>query len=252
MNILFVHHNYPGRIARSCPACRPGRSSDRVPDPAQGCAKGQGPHIGVYKPADEPKPDSWIYSKWLETTVGNGVGAAQACNSLKKGFTPDIITGHANWGELIYTKDIWPDTPLVGFFEYYFIPKGGLVGFDPEFPEKADIAPRLHTNNAPNYLTYVRCDGALTATHWQKSGSRRSSRIRSKSPTRASVPTGSFPIIRTRDRSRSATRSFAAARKSSPTSPAISSRRAASTPCCVPCPACRSCGPCMHRRHRRR
>jgi glycosyltransferase involved in cell wall biosynthesis len=171
MNILFVHQNYPGQYREILPRLA-ASGGHRIVFLTQrkDIPKVKDHVIGVYKPAHEPKPDTWIYSKWFETTVGNGVGAAQAFSSLKrKGFTPDIVTGHANWGELIYVKDVWPDTPLVGFFEYYFIPKGGLVGFDPEFPEKPDIAPRLHTNNAPNFLTYVRCDGALTATHWQKS-----------------------------------------------------------------------------------
>lgn len=171
MNILFVHQNYPGQYRESMPRlAATGEHKIVFLTQRKDSPKPADHTVGVYKPAHEPKPDTWAFSKWFETTVGNGVGCAQACNSLKKqGFKPDIITGHASWGELIYTKDVWPDVPLVGYFEYYFIPKGGLVGYDPEYPEKPDIAPRLHTNNAANFLTYVRCESALTASQWQKS-----------------------------------------------------------------------------------
>jgi glycosyltransferase involved in cell wall biosynthesis len=171
MNILFLHQNYPGQyreIVQRLAATGDHKivfltQRKQVPQVTDHT-------IGIYKPAHTPKEDSWIYAKWFETAVGNGVGAAQACAQLKKqGFTPDLITGHANWGELLYTKEVWPTAPLIGFFEYYYIPKGGLVGFDPEFPERPDIAPRLFTNNAPIYLTYERCEAAITATHWQKS-----------------------------------------------------------------------------------
>jgi glycosyltransferase involved in cell wall biosynthesis len=171
MNILFVHQNYPGQY-REIIAKLAATGEHKIVFLTQ---RKQVPEvkdhaIGIYKPVHQPKDDAWNYSRWFETACGNGVGAAQACLTLKKkGFTPDLVTGHANWGELLYVKDVWPKTVLIGFFEYYFIPKGGLVGFDPEYPEKPDIAPRLFTNNAPTYLTYERCDAGVTPTQWQKS-----------------------------------------------------------------------------------
>jgi hypothetical protein len=50
------------------------------------------------------------------------------------GFPPDIILGHVGWGELTFVKQVWPDVPVIGLFEYFFLAEGGLVGFDPEFP----------------------------------------------------------------------------------------------------------------------
>jgi glycosyltransferase involved in cell wall biosynthesis len=171
MNILFVHQNYPGQYREIVPALA-AMGGHRVVFLTQraGLPQATDHMIGVYKSAHKPAKDAWKYSAWFEESIGNAIGAGNACKLLKQnGFEPDIVTGHANWGELLYVKDIWPDAPLIGYFEYYFIAKGGLVGFDPEFREAGDIGPRLFANNAINHLTFERCDFAITATEWQKS-----------------------------------------------------------------------------------
>jgi hypothetical protein len=35
---------------------------------------------------------------------------------------------------LTFVKQVWPDVPVIGLFEYFYLAEGGLVGFDPEFP----------------------------------------------------------------------------------------------------------------------
>ena len=38
-------------------------------------------------------------------------------NLLSKGFRPDVVIGHAGWGETLFVKDALPDTPVLSFFE---------------------------------------------------------------------------------------------------------------------------------------
>ena len=59
-------------------------------------------------------------------------GLARNMRSL--GFTPDIIIGHHGWGEMLDLVDVWPGTPMLGYFEFYYQTDGQDVGFDPEFP----------------------------------------------------------------------------------------------------------------------
>jgi glycosyltransferase involved in cell wall biosynthesis len=171
MNILFLHQNYPGQYREIVPALA-AMGGHRIVFLTQrtGLPQATGHMIGVYKSAHKPAKDAWKYSAWFEESIGNAIGVGNACKLLKQnGFEPDIVTGHANWGELLYVKDIWPNAPLLGYFEYYFIAKGGLIGFDPEFREAGDIGPRLFANNAINHLVFERCDFGITATEWQKS-----------------------------------------------------------------------------------
>ena len=170
MNILFVHQNYPGQYREIIPTlASTGRHGVVFLTQQTQQPRATDHMIVAYKPAHKPARNAWKYSAWFEESIGNAIGAGNACQVLRQnGFKPDLVMGHANWGELLYIKEIWPDVPLLGYFEYYFIAKGGLVGFDPEFPEAGDVGPRLFANNAINHLTFERCDFGITATEWQK------------------------------------------------------------------------------------
>ncbi|MEL6372681.1 MAG: glycosyltransferase [Pseudomonadota bacterium] len=170
MNILFVHQNYPGQWREFMPALAASARHRIVFLTQRSGLKAPSDHvIARYRPDGEVSGDSYLLSRFYEGNCRNGLGAARAATRLKaRGFTPDLIVGHVGWGEMLYLKDVWPDAKMVGYFEYYFIPEGGCVGYDPEFPERSNINVLLHARNAMNYMTMVRCDGALTATPWQR------------------------------------------------------------------------------------
>lgn len=169
MKILFIHQNYPGQYREILPRlCAQEGHDVRFLTQRKSTPTPVGHTIVRY--SLDPLPEKLHpYTAWYQRCIANAIGAAQACARLKSdGFTPDVIVGHAGWGELIFVKEVYPDTPLLGYFEYYFIPKGGLVGFDPEFPPAKDISARLHARNAPNFLTVEKCDDGYTASTWQK------------------------------------------------------------------------------------
>ena len=171
MKMLFVHQNYPGQFRESLPKlAATGKHEIVFLTQRQQLPKPGDHSILRYAPHHEAKDNAYIYTKLFENACGSGVGAARACNELKRrGFKPDMIIGHIGWGEMLFLKEVWPDVPNLGYFEYFFIPKGGAVGHDPEFPERGDISALLHARNAINYLSYERCEAAWTASNWQKS-----------------------------------------------------------------------------------
>lgn len=169
-NLLFIHQNYPGQYREIMPAiAQTGRANIVFLTQRQELPKPTNHIIVRYKTGHAPAKDAYAYSRMFETNCGHGVGAANACREIaKRGFKPDLVIGHAGWGELLFVKDVWPDVPLLGCFEWYFIPKGGPVGFDPEFPERPDVASLLHARNAVHHLSYLRCDGGHCATQFQR------------------------------------------------------------------------------------
>ncbi|WP_299472493.1 glycosyltransferase [uncultured Roseibium sp.] len=84
------------------------------------------------------------------------------------GNTPDLVLGHIAWGGMMFVKDALPDTPMIGFCEYFFQPEGGDVGFAPS--ENIDLAQRqtLRLRNAVQLSTLDQMDYGISPTRWQK------------------------------------------------------------------------------------
>lgn len=88
---------------------------------------------------------------------------------LLQGIHFDLAVAHTGWGETLYFKDIYPDTPLLGYAEFFFHAKGADAGFDPENPVSKDRSLQIKTLNAQLLLGMNECDTLVTPTNWQKS-----------------------------------------------------------------------------------
>jgi glycosyltransferase involved in cell wall biosynthesis len=123
-----------------------------------------------YKPFRTPAKDAFGLSKDWEAAAGAGLGAAMAARDLERehGFKPDIIIGHTGWGELLFMKDVWPDVPVIGFFEYYYRTSGGLVGFDPENPPNDQAGFFATARNAVPNAAIEAVDLGHVPTYWQR------------------------------------------------------------------------------------
>ena len=171
MKLLIVHQNMPGQYRELVHwlVAQGGHEivflTQRNPAPqiagVQNC---------VYKPHHVAGDSAYGLSKVWENAAGSGFGAAMAARDLERdqGFRPDLILGHTGWGELSFFKDIWPDVPIMGFFEYYYNMTGGMVGFDPEDPV-ADHTPFLmRARNTVPCLNFQSVDMGHVPTQWQR------------------------------------------------------------------------------------
>ena len=176
MRILFVHQNFPGqylhivqRLARQgghqlvALGINPLDPERRLPEALNYLrySLSQGNTQGVHR---------WVME--METKAIRGEGCARAADELKaKGFTPDLICAHPGWGEALFLKAVWPDTPLLCYQEFFYNPNGFDSNFDPEFEQTStwqDDA-RLMMKNAYLHLTLNQADWNLSPTHFQAS-----------------------------------------------------------------------------------
>ena len=138
MRILFVHQNFPGQYVHI----------------VQRLAR-RGQHqivaLGINAlDANRPLPEALQYFRYplergntegihplvmeTETKIIRAEGCARAAEQLKaKGFTPDLICAHPGWGEALFLKAIWPDSPLLCYEEFFYRAHGFDSNFDPEF-----------------------------------------------------------------------------------------------------------------------
>ena len=78
------------------------------------------------------------------------------------------FTAHAGWGPSLFIKDIFPDSKLCCFFEWFYHAHGSDADFDPSFPLDADGEARIRAKNATILLELNNCDQGLCPTYWQK------------------------------------------------------------------------------------
>lgn len=168
-NILFLHKSFPGQflhLARylvSLPNVRvtalAGHLEQTVP----------GVHGQTYQAAGRGGGGSHPYLHEPNRSIWRGQAVLAHCMQMAQaGYKPDLIIGHNGWGELLFLKDLWPQVPLVGYFEFFYRGRGADVGFDPEEPFTLDDLARVRTMNATNLLGLDAVDLGVSPTSWQK------------------------------------------------------------------------------------
>ncbi len=171
MNILFVHQNMPGQY-RELVQWLAAQKAHQIVFLTQRKDAPSLPGVRncIYRPHRKPEKGAYGLSKVWEEAAGAGFGAALAAQRLKheEGFTPDIILGHVGWGELTFMKQIWPNTPIIGLFEYYYNMTGGLVGFDPAEPVSEHAPFLMQARNSVPLTNIEVVDIGHAPTRWQR------------------------------------------------------------------------------------
>ena len=170
MRIMFLHQNFPGQFAHIANDLA-SNADNQVFSLSQPNARGlKNVQNMVYQPVRTVTKGIHHYIAGLESAVLNGQATAKMMVALKqKGFTPDVVIGHAGWGETLYVKDVFPTAKLINYFEFFYHAKGADTDFDPEFPNTLDDALRIRTKNSINLLALQASDAGISPTQWQKS-----------------------------------------------------------------------------------
>lgn len=172
MRVLIIHQNFPGQFRHVATewARRPGwRVIGIGRDTAPGLPQVPELQLIRYKPHRTGRADQHHYLRKMEDAVLHGQAVARVLLDLKRqGFTPDVILAHPGWGETLYAKDVFPDTRLVHFCEWFYNSQGADIGFDPEFPATFDDQARIRSWNALHLLNLENCDAGISPTNWQK------------------------------------------------------------------------------------
>lgn len=170
MDVLFIHQNFPGQfrhIARHLADLPDFRVLAIGQDHAPGL---DGVQLHKYRPHRKASSKTHPYARTFEEAVLNGQQVLRLLLKLQQdGYEPDVVVAHPGWGETLYVKQVFPDTRLIHFCEYYYHNQGADVGFDPEFPVTMDDCARISSRNALHLLNLENCDAAITPTHWQHS-----------------------------------------------------------------------------------
>ena len=169
MRVVFVHKNFPaqfGHIAahlveeRGC-SCT--FVSEKEPGRAGGIDKVQ------YTTKGGAAKTTHFCARTFENGVWHAAGVYEALKPLRQDLAPDLIVGHSGFGSTLFLPELFPDTPIINYFEYYYRKQGGDVGFRPDFPTSKANLLRIHARNAMILLDLETCRAGYSPTRFQKS-----------------------------------------------------------------------------------
>lgn len=168
MRYLFIHQNMPGQYKHIAQRLAANKKNQVVFLTKRENLDLPGITKVLYKPHRDPTPGVHRYIAGFENAVLHGQQVVRACIDLKtKGFRPDIVIGHPGWGEMLYIKDVWPDVPVLSFFEFYYRAVGADVGFNPADELTIDDQCRIRTKNLINMMALEATDAGMSPTYWQ-------------------------------------------------------------------------------------
>jgi glycosyltransferase involved in cell wall biosynthesis len=166
--ILFIHQNFPGQFRHIAPAlANHGHQVHALAITGQATP---GVSLHSYRPSKGSSTSIHPLASEFETKVIRAEACGQAMLQLKaNGLMPDLVIAHPGWGEALFVKDVWKQTSLLSFLEFYYATSGTDVGFDPEFSKQGFFEDaRLRVKNANNLLSLEISDFGLSPTNWQK------------------------------------------------------------------------------------
>lgn len=139
--VLFVHNAFPGQFGDLAAAL----TARGVACVAIGEAHAPGlPDLPIarYAIPRSSTPGIFPLAAGPEADLIRAAGALAAAKEVKgSGFEPQVIIGHATWGETLLLSEVFPQARQVIYPEFFPQPHGFHVGFDPEFkaPTEAEV-----------------------------------------------------------------------------------------------------------------
>ena len=168
MHVLFVHQNFPaqfGHIARQLVKQR-GWTCTFVSETPPGEDAGH-PQDPIPARSAGARASTHYCSRTFENSIWHAHGVFEACKAHPE-VRPDLIVGHSGFGSTLFLPELFPDAPVVNYFEYYYHPHGSDMDFRPEFtPPEIDFL-RARARNAMVLLDLVNCRSGYSPTHFQR------------------------------------------------------------------------------------
>ena len=173
MNYLFIHRNLPGQYEHLINALLNDPDSEII-GICQEYVPQQHALFGLR--VIQYETDWQSYRGFQEamacvaSDLANGHAVAAMLTQLKlEGFRPDVAFSHLGWGEASFFKDVYPDTPLVGYCEFYYRSTGSDADFYQDRLLTLNDRYRIRSANAAKLMGLVSMDAGTSPTEWQKS-----------------------------------------------------------------------------------
>jgi glycosyltransferase involved in cell wall biosynthesis len=167
MHVLFVHQNHPaqfGHVARSL-AARPGSRCTFVSEhPPGGDA---GVELVQYRIRGGATRQTHPFARTFENAMWHSHAIHEAL-SARPDLRPDLVVAHSGFHTAVLLRELYPEAPIINYFEYYYHIVGSDMDFRTDFPASEFSRLRARARNAVILLDLDNCDAGYAPTRWQR------------------------------------------------------------------------------------
>jgi glycosyltransferase involved in cell wall biosynthesis len=170
MRILITHTNFPAQFRHVAEHLgrMPGNQIVFASKTERKEWAIRGVNKAVFTPDEQPSTP-YRFGRTTEDAVRHGVGLLKLCVDLKKqGFIPDVVLGHSGWGQTMFIRDVFPDTPFIGYFEWYYNADSPETTFEGKAKNETERA-NIRLRNTAILHDLVASRAGIVPTGWQRS-----------------------------------------------------------------------------------
>jgi glycosyltransferase involved in cell wall biosynthesis len=170
MHVLYVHQNFPaqfGHVAKEL-ARRPGwRCTFVSRTPATGLTAGI--ERIPYEIQGGATRQNHFCSRTFENAVWHCDGVYRAMKA-RPDVKPDLVVAHSAFGSSLFLRELYPDVPVVNFFEYFYRPHDSDMDFRRDLPWPIEDEKFLRSlcRNAMILLDLNNCRLGYAPTQFQR------------------------------------------------------------------------------------
>ncbi|MBI1322132.1 glycosyltransferase [bacterium] len=171
MHVLFVHQNFPAQFGHLAAELvrNDGWQATFVSQtlPPAGSVKTGGVDRVTYAIKGGAKDTNHYCSRTFENAIWHTHAVYEAL-AARPGIRPDLIVGHSGFGSTLFLRELYPDTPIVNYFEYFYRTQDSDMDFRKDFPNLPIDRLRARARNATLLLDLDNCDAGYSPTRWQR------------------------------------------------------------------------------------
>lgn len=167
MHVLFVHQNFPAQFGHIADHLvkRHGFQCSFV-------TERRGGRVGnvdciQYKVDGGATKHNHYCTRTFENSTRHAIGVFQAVKA-RPDLKPDLIVGHSGFGSTLFLREIFPDVPIINYFEYFYRTRDSDMDFRKDYPPVPLDFLRARARNAMVLLDLDNCDAGYSPTQYQR------------------------------------------------------------------------------------
>ncbi len=168
MHIVFVHQNFPAQFGHIADylSRRKGFRCTFVTNKQQ--RNGGAIELIRYETKGSATQKNHYCSRTFENSTWHAHAVYEALKA-RPDVRPDLVVGHSGFGSTLFLRELYPEVPIINYFEYFYRPRNSDIDFRPDFPSNELNRLRSMSRNAMLLLDLENCQLGYSPTRWQQS-----------------------------------------------------------------------------------